>query len=174
MSQILWASESAQSLAGRWVQPCQLQTQREEVFAANTAVLTENYYYKKDCTQPLMSIRNSGDVVITEEHMDFTFQEIGITLKDQMMIDDFNGREVCGFKNWTLYKEKIVTGMWCAIITGAKAMKMSDVGSQRFGIYKKTGDLLYFGRLEPGHDALSPERRPVTLDPRFYIRTPAE
>src|SRR5215469_8085452 len=96
LSQILWASESSQSLAGRWIQPCSLQTTREEVFAANTAVLTENYYYKKDCTQPLMSIRNAGLVETTEEHMDFTFQEVGITLKDQLMIDDFNGREVCG------------------------------------------------------------------------------
>ncbi len=168
----MWAQTNLNPLEGRWAQPCQLQTLREEIFVGTSSTLLENYYYKKDCTQPLMSIRNSGTYEYNEEHMDFTFARITITLKDDLMIQDFNGRQVCGFSDWKLYEERDVTGLLCALITGAKPMKISEVGSKRFGIYKIEGDLLYFGRLEPGHDALSPEKRPIFLDSRFYVKQP--
>lgn len=176
LSQFSWSqsafhsSNSAGVLEGRWAQPCQLQTVREETFAGTSATLLENYYYKTDCSQALMSIRNTGTYTSTDDQLDFTFAQITISLKDIMMVEDFNSRAVCGVADWQLYQERDVTGLECALITGAKPMKISKAGSQRFGIYKVQGDLLYFGRLEPGRDALSPEKRPTTLDPRYYVK----
>ncbi|MNL66247.1 hypothetical protein D3C87_1906810 [compost metagenome] len=54
------------------------------------------------------------------------------------------------------------------------ALKSPKVGDMRFGIYKieenKEGDRLFFGRLTKDRDALSPERRPYLIDPRYYVK----
>ena len=170
LSQFLWAQPSLPSLEGHWIQPCQTQATREEAFHGQDVTLSENYFYKPDCSQPLMTIGNLGTFTIDGQNMDFTYQKVTITLKDDLMIQDFNSRTVCGFYDWKLNEERDVTGLRCAIITGGKALQMATPGNKRFGIYKIEGDLLYFGRLEPDHDALSPEKRPITFDPRYYIK----
>lgn len=171
LSQFLWsATPKTQALQGHWVQPCQTQTIRAEVFAGTSVSLIERYNYRPDCSEPLMEIQNIGTFTTEGRHMDFTFERITITLWHDLMIQDFNGRSVCGFSDWKIGETRDVTGMYCALITGGKPVKISDPGSQRFGIYKIEKEKLYFGQLEPGHDALTPEKRPVHFDPRFYIK----
>ena len=160
-------------LEGRWTQPCQLQTTREEWFRGPFVTLTENYNYRSDCSEPLMIMKNYGRYKTGgTKHIDFEFARVTITLKHDLMLQDFSSRQVCGFTDWKLEEERDVTGLRCAIITGAKPLPMASRGSRRYGIYKIEGDLLYFGRLEPGYDALSPESRPVTFDPRYYVKQP--
>ncbi|MNY70628.1 hypothetical protein D3C86_2088020 [compost metagenome] len=87
---------------------------------------------------------------------------------------DFNTRQVCGFTDWALDTPKDITGMTCKLFEDWSALKAPREGEMRFGTYKieqnKEGDRLFFGRLTKDRDALSPEKRPHLLDPRYYIR----
>lgn len=170
LNHFLWAKTTA--LEGRWLQACQNQVARTEHFQDHNVTLTESYYYDSECLKPLMMIKSDGEFSTTEGTIDFTFQQITLTASDMMIINDFNARAVCGFTDWQMDQPKPITGLQCALVAGAKPIPISDAGSKRFGIYKIEGDLLYFGRLEKDHDALSPETRPIAFDPRFYKKLP--
>lgn len=170
LNHFLWAKTSA--LEGRWLQACQNQTARIEHFHNKTVTLTEAFYYDGNCLNPMMTIKNEGEFLLGDGTIDFKFQQITLTANNAMIVDDFNSRAVCGFSDWQIDQGKVITGLQCALVAGTKPIQVSDAGSQRFGIFKIEGDLLYFGRLEKDHDALSPETRPITLDPRFYKKMP--
>jgi hypothetical protein len=166
LNHFLWANQTA--LEGRWQQPCQNQVIREENFDQGDVTLSEFYFFDGQCTRPLMTIRNEGVFSLTETTIDFTFGGITLAAEDEAIVADFNARAVCGFTDWAVHEEKVISGLSCALVAGGTPIKVSDAGQKRFGIFKIEGDLLYFGRLEKDHDALSPETRPVSFDPRFY------
>ncbi|MNK99835.1 hypothetical protein D3C87_1202510 [compost metagenome] len=159
-----------QELEGRWVQPCQNKAVREEVLQNNTAALTENYYLDAACSEPLLTFRNEGGLQAQDGKMDFAFTRVTIALHSSALVDDFNDRAVCGYQNWIAGLERDITGMTCALFNPNKPAASPQVGDMRYGIYKVEDNRLYFGQLTLQHNAMTPEKRPITFDPRFYIR----
>jgi len=161
-------------LEGTWSQPCQNASLNQEAFSGNQVTLTENHFEDAQCQRGVLIFSDKGTYVVNGRHMDFSFTQVSITLQIQTLVDDFNQRQVCGFQDWQLGQEKAITGLKCALFTNTQSVQVPAVGDQRFGIYKideeKEGDRLFLGRLTPGHDALSPEKRPLEFDPQFYLR----
>ena len=112
LNHFLWAKISA--LEGRWLQACQDQTARIEHFHDKTVTLTEAFYYDRECMNPLMTIKNQGEFAVAEGTIDFKFQQITLTANSAMVVDDFNSRAVCGFSDWQINQEKVITGLQCA------------------------------------------------------------
>lgn len=163
-----------QEIEGRWVQPCQNKAVREEVLQNNTATLTESYYLDTTCAQPLLTFRNEGGLQAQDGKMDFSFTRVTIALHSQAFVEDFNDRAVCGYQNWIAGLERDITGLTCALFNPNKPAQSPKVGDMRYGIYKVEENKLYFGQLTLQHDALSPEKRPITFDPRFYTKQQGE
>jgi hypothetical protein len=156
-------------LEGRWVQHCQNKAVREEVLQNNSATLTENYYLDSNCSEPLLTFRNEGGLVAQDGKMDFSFTRVTIALHSQAFVEDFNERAVCGYQNWIAGWERDITGMTCALFNSSKPAQSPNVGDMRYGVYKVEGEKLFFGQLTLQHNALTPEKRPITFDPRFYL-----
>lgn len=159
-----------QELVGRWVQPCQNKAIREEVLENNTAVLTENYYVDAACTEPLLTFKNEGGLVAADGKMDFSFTKVSLALHSVALVEDFNERAVCGYQNWIAGLERDITGMSCALFNPNKPGRSPKVGDMRYGIYKVEENRLFFGQLTMQNNAMTPETRPTTFDPRFYIK----
>lgn len=172
LTQFLWAQEP--QLQGRWVQSCENGNIREELFSQDYVTLTESSFLDLQCQRPFMTFINEGTYQASQGKMDFIFKKVKITLHDAAAIADFNQRAVCGFTDWTLDTPQETTGLTCKMFEGWSPLRSPRVGEMRFGIYKieenKEGDRLFFGRLTKDHDALSPERRPSLLDPRYYVK----
>ena len=163
-----------QEIVGRWVQPCQNKAIREEVLRDNTATLTEDYYLDTACRERLLTFRNEGGLQAQDGKMDFSFTRVVIALHSQAFVEDFNDRAVCGYQNWIAGLERDITGMTCALFNPAKPAPSPKAGDMRYGIYKVEENKLYFGQLTLQHDALTPEKRPITFDPRFYTKQQSE
>ena len=159
-----------QELEGRWIQPCQNKAVREEVLQNNTAALAENYYLDANCSEPLLTFRNEGGLRAEDGKMDFSFTRVTIAVHSSALVGDFNDRAVCGYQNWIAGLERDITGMTCALFNPNKPALSPKVGDMRYGIYKVEENKLYFGQLTLQHNALTPENRPITFDPRFYIK----
>lgn len=177
LSQFWWASTTAaaatSNLEGRWVQACQNQTLRTEDFAQDHVTLSEFYFADRACTQKFLTFINHGEFEISNDfHMDFTFKQVRIQIASLDLVTEWNSRSVCGFNDWKLNQEKDVTGLLCELFGEGSLMQIPELGQKRYGIFQVRGDELYFGRLTPEFDALSPDRRPREFDPRFYRRQP--
>jgi hypothetical protein len=159
-----------QEIEGRWVQPCQNKVIREEVLRDNTATLIENYYQDTACAVPLLTFTNEGGLQAQNGKMDFSFTRVTIALHSQVFVEDFNDRAVCGYQNWIAGLERDITGMTCALFSPSNPAPSPKAGDMRYGIYKVEDNKLYFGQLTLQHNALTPEKRPITFDPRFYLR----
>lgn len=166
----LMAVSLPNELVGRWIQPCQNKAVREEVLENNIAALTENYFVDAVCTEPLLTFRNEGGLVAQDGKMDFSFTRVTLALHSQALVEDFNDRAVCGYQNWIAGWERDITGMTCALFNPNKPAQSPKVGDMRYGIYKVEDNKLFFGQLTLQNNAMTPETRPVTFDPRFYIK----
>lgn len=162
------------SLDGIWRQPCQNATYNQEVFSGNQVTLAESHFEDALCQDPVLIFQNGGTYTTDGQQMDFTFTAVSISLQIPELVQDFNQRQVCGFSDWQVGIARDITGMQCALFTGNQLVQVPSVGDKRYGIFRideeKEGDRLFLGRLAPGHDALSPEKRPLEFDPNFYLR----
>ena len=158
-------------LEGSWVQSCQNNTLRRETFSGNDVILSENYFAQADCTQPILTFQSEGThQEAGAQDMDFRFSAVKITLQMEVMVSDYNTRQVCGFLDWKLNQEREITGLSCNLFAASSPSPIPKKDDRRFGIYKIEGDHLFFGQLNQVKNALTPEARPTDWDTRFYVK----
>ncbi len=161
-------ASGASSLEGLWQQDCQQGHRKTEQFHLNQSTLREDSFKETNCQSPLLRFESQGFFITAGKNIDFQFSEVGLTLEDQDIVADFNQRQVCGEKNWTLGQAENITGKKCELFGTGSEIQIPQKGDRRYGIFKVEEKKLSFGKLDKNHSALSPETRPVQWDPETY------
>ncbi|MGZ3653117.1 MAG: hypothetical protein ACXWR1_17330 [Bdellovibrionota bacterium] len=166
------------SLNGFWSQGCQHGYSREEKFDGAAAVYSERNYWDLECQRPAIETISRGLITPGEalpqpagaNRLDFTFTSVSLRPVDDQSAESWNQKVLCGFRDWRAGEEREVTGRQCDFFGLGSVVQVPRVGDRRFGIVKQDNDALFFGKLSPGHDGSSPERRPLELDPLPYLK----
>ena len=151
---------------GFWSTDCLKGLKKEQTYFTKR-VLTEEHFYKDSlCAKPAFRFSTDGRVEFPSEdqtYIDFVYASIFLTVYDEKSVDDFNNREVCGFKNWLPSMPMEITGRSCAIFSSSPA-KIPSAGDLRFGIYSIESDRLFYGKLNQQTDGSSAAKRPEVFN----------
>jgi hypothetical protein len=167
---------SAGELDGAWKQGCGPGIIKEEKFSGETAEYTETNFWEPTCKNAVVQTISRGKINLGEAvrepqgalSIDFTFSSVHMRPLYERTVEIYNKRHVCGISDWALNEEREVTGRECDFFGLGSVMRIPAAGEKRFGIVKVTEGALYFGRLTPEKNGLTPEARPVQLDPAPY------
>ena len=172
---ITWPALIA-ALAGVWVQECRQRTIRSEDFAGTSVVYSERFYAQGDCTGLKSIARSYGDYWLPEQgdsplpKMDFRFERVTLEPATPEMADALSRAHYCGLTDWTAGVETELTGLKCDLFGNGKLYSRPARGEMRYGIFSLEGDVLRFGKLSRERSALTPETRPLELDPAPFRR----
>lgn len=174
LKQISYAGPGTMSLdhdllQGKWQQDCAQKALRSEIFLGSVVRLEEAFFTDENCQTPLLTFINEGNFVLpVPGQMDFQFTSVRIVLWDDAVVRNYLRRQVCGISDWQKGVEKEISGRSCEIFTIGLPHRVPTAGDMRYGIYHLEDDRLMFGKLTRDQNAMSPEKRPTQLDPRFY------
>lgn len=171
------ASSTAQSdagfMQGLWAQPCQQGHLRTEAFNGPLVTLNEMFFADKECRNPIVVFTNDGAFRLPSAGLiDFRFTSVRIRLLTLAAVNDFNNRKVCGYSDWQQLMEKEISGRLCEIFFVGSPQKIPAVGDMRYGIYQidRSQGRLAFGKLSKERNATTPDKRPLEMDPRPYLK----
>lgn len=170
---ILPALAQAQIPEGFWSTGCSLGLQKSQQITAAMVQMSEVYFQDRNCEIPSFEFITTGSIAYpnsTEQTnpIDFTYTQIELKIYHDFVVQNFNERQVCGFKDWQQATPKDITGKQCALFNFTKPSPIPQKGEQKFGIYKVEDNRLYYGKLSQERDSSSPEKRPQEYDTLFY------
>lgn len=168
----------AETLSGRWLQACQGTSQREERFEGSTSIFFERTFSGAGCEGLSVEVISRGIYALGSpvekpqgaRAVDYTFGTVSLVPREQAVVEEYNARSVCGFRNWELNAEKDVTGRECDFFGLGSVIQIPDFGDQRYGILRISGNELYLGKLSLEKNSLSPETRPTELESAPFRR----
>lgn len=155
------------SLEGIWETGCQGGLKKEQLIKLPFVDVLELFHKDKDCQSLSFKFRTSGTLLFNKENpswIDFTYQQIQLTVYVEAVINDLNERAVCGKTDWKLGEPQTITGLQCALFNVNKPTPIPKQNDQKFGIYSVVDDQLFYGQMSPEADGSSPLKRPVNLD----------
>jgi hypothetical protein len=159
-------------LQGLWRQECAKRNERTEEFIDSTVTLKESFFSDGHCQKAILVFINEGTFVLpAARNIDFRFTSVRLKLGGENLIQDFNHRKVCGFQDWKIDEEKEISGRLCEIFIIGSPQKIPTAGDMRYGTYHLQDDRLQFGKISREENALTPEKRPTKLDPRYYTKS---
>lgn len=160
------------TLLGKWSTNCSAGKVSQEDFSENQATLSEYFFLDPHCTEAQMLFTSVGFYTIPfSQAMDFSFSSLSLSLFTSALVNNFNDREVCGFKDWQLGQKKEITGLRCEIFQIGRPTQIPKEGDLRFGIFKITENQLYFGLNDSYYNSRTADRRPIEFNPTpFYKR----
>ncbi len=164
----------AQINTGIWIMNCQKGLKKEQIYEPNNRVSTTEFFHQDaNCNNESFRFQTIGTVLFNDKNanfIDFTYEDIYLSVFKQNVIDDFNHRKVCGFSNWTLGSPQKITGLKCAIFNYTKETQIPKAGDQKFGIFSISDNKLFYGLNSVYKDGSNPEKRPTQLDTaKYYI-----
>lgn len=160
-------------IEGAWVQPCHDGLAKLQINQNSISRTTESFHIDKNCQSKSFTFEVTGHLKTeADSWLDFSYEEIFLTVFVQSVIDDFNTRLACGLGTWEKAVPQRITGLNCAIFNYHRETQIPRTGDMKFGIYKVIGARLYFGALSLDRDGSSPEKRPQRLATEFFIRVP--
>ena len=169
---------AAQITSGLWSTGCQNGLKKEQIYGHNNRVITtESFYQDKNCTDESFRFQTIGlvsyysayhstseNVAVSENYIDFLYEEIYLTVFKQNVILDFNSRKVCGYTDWAAAQAQPITGLKCAIFNLNRPTKIPSAGETKYGIFHSNNGKLYYGQLTQELNATSPEKRPNLIN----------
>lgn len=166
----------AGDLDGHWKQDCARGYLKEEHFLGDSATYTEHNFRDLSCLTPSVDSVSRGTLVpgnplldpLGASELDFVFSSVGFTPRDQAAADFYESISLCGLTGWKVNEEKDITGLVCEFFAQGLKMQVPAAGTRKFGIVKREGDSLFFGKLSPERDGSTPFTRPRELDPAAY------
>lgn len=161
----------AQNLNGVWTTDCQQGNKKIQVIREPLIYTFEIFHKDSQCQERQFYFLNVGSFIRTTNTMDYQFSGIYLNVTDPNIIESFNRQSMCDLTHWTQNKDKEITGRMCLFFSSTKKAQIPRKGEFRYGIYKRIDNKIYFGKFDKNHNALTPEQRPVELDPRFYTLT---
>lgn len=165
----------ALALAGLFVQDCASGFRRSQDFSPSQVIYSEENFFDSACEELSVSSRSYGSYSLGEKvgdarAIDFVFAKVTLEPSSAEVAAAYRGRALCGLTEWEQDKETEITGLRCDFLDNGGLFKVPSAGDIRYGIVKEEGDSLRFGRLSPEFDGSSPERRPLFLDSRPYLK----
>jgi len=166
------------ALSGNYVQSCNSGLIRSESFSGAEVIFSEAVHYDRQCAAPSFTMRSYGSYSLgkaVEEpsgasEIDFIFIKLTITPDSAELAAAYRAHKVCGHSGWSESVENEVTGQACDFFLNGSPVRAPGSGEVRYGIFQLVGDSLFFGALTPERNASSPDRRPLRLDPRPFVR----
>lgn len=166
---------------GQYEQGCQAGYRRAEIIAGENAVYVEKNFADPFCRELSLEIRSYGLLTYGEAvprpagaaAIDFLFQRVTLTPKQEWVARLYRDRRLCGLSEWSVGQETEITGRSCDFFGVGRFSPVPEGGAVRYGVYRQEQNgNLYMGKLRPERDGLTPERRPQELDPFPYERRP--
>jgi hypothetical protein len=128
----------------------------------DTKFTKQNLYYTDNCRTQSMLVTEAGDTLrsttseITPLEVDLSYDRASVVLQNDLIVSAFNLATVCGFSDWELNVEKIITGETqtpgCPVKPAPRAQPL---------LLLVEGSTLYFGETV---DSSSTSGRPVQVD----------
>ena len=153
-----------------WLRACSQGGMQIQIFEDNSSSANEIFFQDAKCRTPLLAFLNDGEFKVQDLNIDFEFRKVSMVLYSNELVADFNRRSVCGKNDWKNNSPKEITGFRCALFQEDKLVQVPQKGDMRFGIWQVKETKLFFGILTPEKNCSSPEKRPVDMDPRPYIK----
>lgn len=166
------------NLDGVWTQRCSGFHQASEHFYGNQVALEEVSHSKSNCQSPTLKIRSEGAYVVERMaavpedgwEMTFVFNAVKIQVVEEATIQRFRSRQMCGISEWELGKWVELTALRCDFWQTGNPINIPNAQDLRFGIIKRERDEIFFGKLTPERNALSPFARPLEWNPQPFRR----
>lgn len=166
------------ALSGNYVQNCNSGLIRSESFSGAEVIFSEAVHRDHQCSTASFTMRSYGSYSLGKaveqpsgaSEIDFVFTKVTITPDSAELAASYRARMVCGLSNWSESVENEVTGQACDFFLTGSPVRAPGSGDLRYGIFQLVGDSLYFGALTAERNASSPDRRPLQLDPRPFVR----
>jgi hypothetical protein len=161
------------ALAGLFVQDCSHGFRRSQEFRAGQVIYSEENFFDSACEEASVVTRSYGAYVLGAEigsgrEIDFTFAKVMLVPKNEEVAEAYRARRLCGRADWVAGEETEITGLRCDFLGNGAAFPVPALGDRRYGLVKTQREALWFGRLSPERDGMSPGRRPLILDPLPY------
>ena len=157
--------------SGNWATDCVSGVERRQSYVSNFVRTEETFFTALNCEQPNVRFITTGHVsALTpdpqSEHrkINFTYQQVDLSLHRAELVSHFNQRRVCGFSDWQLNEPKEITGLNCELFQTGTVTRVAAAGDRRYGIYAIEGDRLYYGQLSISTDGSSEDKRPKVLN----------
>ena len=128
---------------------------------------TETFFQDRNCQDQSFTFKTEGLVTYDQHHLhhiDFTYLEVFLTLHKDLLVADFNSRQVCGISNWKINFAEKITGLKCNLFNFNSPTFIPKLGDRKFGIYLLKLNELIYGALSKDEDGNSPEKRPTKFN----------
>jgi hypothetical protein len=166
-------SQQDLSLDGIWQVPCKQGLAKHQYIHNSHVFSVESFFSDRDCNKISFRFDTIGTNSFPSENslwINFTFQEIRLSVFVQAVVDDFNLRKVCGLSDWKFGEAQTITGLKCALFNYNKETQIPRAGDRKFGIFSINEDKLFYGVLTRELDGSTAEKRPTMLSEDYYLR----
>jgi hypothetical protein len=167
----LSATENKLSLDGVWQTVCSNGLQKTNILQNKSSKYQESFFKDKNCLNEsfrFVTLSHFTFESINPNWLNFTYDQIELTIFNELIIKDFNSRNVCGVNTWRLSEPQNITGKACALFNINQASLMPKSGDIKYALFKIIDTRLYYGKLSKNEDGSTPEKRPTEFNINFF------